>query len=70
MNQIEKLKRVKKVIQHGEMTQLSELSGVHVSVISNYLKNGHRMVLNRANLNKILNAWDKIEDNKFRDYDK
>jgi enoyl reductase-like protein len=66
MTSIEKLQEIRKIIQHGEMTQMAEISGVHVSIVSNYLKNGHRIVLNKMYLNKILWAWDKIKENKFR----
>lgn len=66
MTSIERLQEISKTIQHGEMTDIAEISGVHVSIVSNYLKNGHRMVLNKMYLNKILGAWDKIKENKFR----
>lgn len=66
MTSIEKLQEIRKTIQHGEMTQIAEISGVHVSIVSNYLKNGHRIVLNKIYLKKILGAWDKIKENKFR----
>ncbi len=68
MNKVEKLKAIKKVIQHGEISQLSELSGVHVSVISNYLIRPEKIILKRIRVDAILKAWEKIEDEKIRNY--
>ncbi len=68
MTSIEKLQEIRKIIQHGEMSQLAELSGVHVSVISNYLNYAGKIVVNKIRVDAILKAWGKIEDNKFRNY--
>jgi DNA-binding transcriptional regulator YdaS (Cro superfamily) len=68
MDKVTQLKRIKKVIQHGETGQLAELSGVHPSVVSQYLNHAGRIVLNRVRVDAILKAWGKIEDNKFRNY--
>lgn len=66
MTSVDKLSEIRRTIQHGEMTEIAEISGIHVSVVSNYLNNGHRIVLNKIRLEKILGAWDKIKENKFR----
>jgi len=64
----EKLRLIKKTIQHGEARQLSQICGVHESVISTYLTHGNRMVLNKRRVEKIISAWKKIEDDKIRNY--
>jgi hypothetical protein len=68
MNKVEKLKSIKKVIQHGETKVLSELSGVHSTIISQYLNHAGKIVMNKIRLDAILKAWDKIEDEKIRNY--
>jgi hypothetical protein len=69
MNKVEQLKRIRKVIQHKEISLLSLYSGVHVSVVSLYLKHAGRAVLNVNRVDRILNAWKIIEPNKIRNYD-
>ena len=64
----EKLRLIKKTIQHSEARQLSQICGVHASVISTYLTHGNRMVLNKRRVEKIISAWKKIEDDKIRNY--
>lgn len=68
MNQVEKLKEIRKVIQNGEMTELSKITGIHVSVISTYLNHAGKIVMKPYKVRQIILAWDKIEDNKFRNY--
>lgn len=68
MSPIDKLRDIRRVIQSGEMTELSHMTGIHVSVISTYLNHAGKIVMKPNKVRQILLAWDKIEDNKFRNY--
>lgn len=63
-----KLKLIRKTIQHKEMGMLAKASGVHISVVSTYLKHAGKIVLNTSRVDRILAGWKKIEENKIRNY--
>jgi len=54
MTKIEQLQLIKKDLFHGEYGALAALSRVNRGLLSNYLKNCHRMVLRPQIVDNIL----------------
>jgi hypothetical protein len=65
---VTKLKLIKKTIQHKETSKLAQMSGLHVSLVSSYLNHAGKIVLNQRRVDKIIDSWAKMEDDKERNY--
>ena len=62
MSIVDQLVYIRKNRQQGNIRDIAELSGLNEGLISNYIKNGHRMVLKRIYAEKIINAYKILKD--------
>lgn len=60
MNKIEKLIEIRKSKRQGDIKAIAELSGLNSGVISNYIKNAHRMVMKPIYVDKIIKSYNQI----------
>lgn len=61
MNKIEQLQAIRKDMYQGDFKLLAALSKVNRGVLSNYLKNCHRIVLRPQIVENILNGYEKFK---------
>ena len=54
---IDQLKEIKKRKQNGHIKKISEDTGLNRGLISNYIINGHRMIIKRAYAEKIIKSF-------------
>ena len=61
MNKIEQLQEIRKDMYQGDFKLLAALSRVNRGVLSNYLKNCHRIVLRPQVVDSIINGYEKFK---------
>ena len=61
MTKIEQLQAIRKDMYQGDFKLLAALSRVNRGVLSNYLKNCHRIVLRAQIVDNILNGYEKFK---------
>lgn len=54
---IDQLKEIKKMKQNGHIKKISEDTGLNRGLISNYIINGHRMIIKRIYAEKIIKSF-------------
>jgi hypothetical protein len=64
MTIIDQLKYISKHKQDGDITTISEISGLNKGLISNYIKNGHRMIIKKVYAEKIVDTYFKFKQLK------
>lgn len=64
MTIIDKLQYISKHKQDGDIKRISELSGLNSGLISNYIKNGHRMIIKKLYAEKIVDSYFKFKEIK------
>ena len=60
MTIIDQLKYISKHKQDGDITKISEISGLNKGLISNYIKNGYRMIIKKVYAEKIIDSYFKF----------
>ena len=61
MTIIDQLQDIKKNRRQGDIKELHGITKLNTGLISNYIKNGHRMVLKPYIAERIINGYKKLE---------
>lgn len=60
MNKVEKLIEIRNSKRQGDISAISELSGLNKGLVSNYIKNAHRMVMKPMHVDNIIKSYNQI----------
>ena len=54
---IDQLKEIKKIKQKGHIKKIAEDTKLNSGLISNYIQNGHRMIIKKVYAEKIIKSF-------------